>query len=219
MHYYIGLDLGQASEFTAWAVIERPRTEDPVYALRHLQRFALGTPFTQIVQEVAHLVGKLATDQDYPTLVIDQTGVGRPVLDLFRRVSMKANINPACITAGQQATTAEDGTRWVPKIELVSCLQVLLQARRLRVAKGLPEAQVLARELQTFRMKVTLASNEIGAWRENQHDDLVFAVALACWTAEREPPWGPNPISGGGESLMAKMPADVCLSEDWPRAW
>jgi hypothetical protein len=96
-------------------------------------------------------------------------------------------------------------------------LQVLLQGRRLRVAQGLPAAQVLARELQNFRMKVTLTnSDNLGAWRENQHDDLVLAVALACWMAEREPPWNYVAYSGRG-SLMDNAPEGMFLSPDWPQ--
>ena len=35
-----------------------------------------------------------------------------------------------------------------------------------------------------MRVRVTSSGNEqYGAWREGEHDDLVFAVALACWGA------------------------------------
>jgi len=203
-------------------VLERPDTKEPIYGLRHLHRFTLGTPFTQIVQEVRRLVGRLSSAEEYPTLLVDLTGVGRPVLDMIRRTSMPASIVPVCITAGQQASTQEDGTRLLPKIELVSCLQVLLQSRRLRVARDLPAANVLARELQNFRMKVTLtAGDAMAAWRENQHDDLVFAVAMACWMAEREPPLGPDAYACGGGSLLANMPKDLYSweDEDTPKHW
>jgi len=79
----------------------------------------------------------------------------------------------------------------VPKKELVTCLQVVMQSRRLRIARGLHEAALLVRELQQFQVKITTAANEtFGVWREGQHDDLVLAVALACWWAERCPPLG-----------------------------
>ena len=96
----------------------------------------------------------------------------------------------------------------MPKVELVSCLQILLQGRRLRVARNLPEAQVLARELQNFRVKVTLAATDAGVWRENKHDDLVLAVALACWQAERKLPtqWGAPSKNRG---ILGQAPAGV----------
>jgi hypothetical protein len=218
--HYLGLDLAQAGQFTACAVLERPDSEEPqpTYALRYLQRFTLGTPFKAIVEDVSQLVAKLPWEDNYPTLVVDQTGVGRPVLELFRQTGMRARIIPVCITAGQQATIHEDGARLVPKIELVSSLQVLLQNRRVRVARGLSAVSMLTRELQNFRMKVPLTnSNDLAAWREGQHDDLVFAVALACWMAEREPPWGPieAPVR---ESLMDQMPPGT-LMDGWPPDW
>src|SRR5271169_2521514 len=54
--YFSGLDLGRPSEFTALAVLERttnPDLESPgrklkFYAVRHLERFELGTSFPDI---------------------------------------------------------------------------------------------------------------------------------------------------------------------------
>jgi hypothetical protein len=73
----------------------------------------------------------------------------------------------------------------VPKKELVSVLQVLLQSKRLQVARALPMAAVLVKELECFRVKFTPSANEtFEAWRERDHDDLVLAAALAAWVGE-----------------------------------
>jgi hypothetical protein len=65
-----------------------------------------------------------------------------------------------------------------------------MQARRLQIARSLPDAATLVRELQNFQVKITAAANEtFGTWRDGQHDDLVLAVALACWWSERVPPF------------------------------
>jgi hypothetical protein len=213
--YYIGLDLGQASAFTAVAVLERPEEPDlgegPTYPLRHLQRFPLGTPYGEIAQTVA----RLADDRPLrgnATLVADQTGVGRPVVDLFRR-SVQARVVAVTITAGLTATQAEDGSRHVPKKDLVGCLQLLLQGRRLKVARSLPEADLLAREMANFQARITIVREDsLVAWREGRHDDLVLAVALACWLAEREPRWGPDAFSFGGDSLFANPPDEEFLT-------
>ena len=47
-------------------------------------------------------------------------------------------------------------------------------------------AEVLVRELSTFRAKVNIATgNEsFEAWRSRDHDDMVLAVALAAWLGE-----------------------------------
>jgi hypothetical protein len=45
----------------------------------------------------------------------------------------------------------------------------------------------LVKELETFNVKVNIrtAHDSYEAWRESDHDDLVLALALACWWAER----------------------------------
>src|SRR5262249_37676203 len=92
---------------------------------------------------------------------------------------------PVTITTGHAVTLTADGWH-VAKVELVGALQVLFQARRLKVAKGLPEVKTFVKELQNFRVKITAAVNEVfEAYREGMNDDLVLAVALAAWWAER----------------------------------
>ncbi|MHB8736953.1 MAG: hypothetical protein ACYC6M_16740, partial [Terriglobales bacterium] len=150
-----------------------------------MQRFPLNTPYTEIVPAVARLIG-MQPLYGAP-LIVDQTGVGCPVVDMLRRTG--GWMVPVTITAGHAVTQVEDGSWHVPKKELVTGLQVLMQTRRLRIARGLPDAATLVRELQNFQVKITVAANEtFGTWREGQHDDLVLAVALACWWAERCPP-------------------------------
>jgi hypothetical protein len=63
------------------------------------------------------------------------------------------------VTAGH--AVQPDGAGWhVPKKELVGALQVLLQSRRLQVARSLPMSTVLVKELEKFRVKITPATNE-----------------------------------------------------------
>jgi hypothetical protein len=59
----------------------------------------------------------------------------------------------------------------------------MLQAAQLQIAAGLPERETLVRELSEMRVAVEDAGREV--WRSGSHDDLVFAVALACWAARR----------------------------------
>ena len=56
----------------------------------------------------------------------------------------------------------------------------------------MPLAGKLEEELQRFSLKtVTLNSNNPEAWRENENDDLVFALALATWQAKEYLPKPP----------------------------
>jgi hypothetical protein len=186
-HYFIGLDLGQAQDFTAVAIIERPYGPEVRHHVRYLRRFPLGTPYPEIVEQVVKLAGHPALCN--PDLVVDQTGVGRAVVDLFREAYLIGDLVPVLITGGHTVSYGGSSSWHVPKKELVSGLQVLLQAQRLRIAKGLPEADTLAQELRNFKVKITVAGNEtFESWRERDHDDLVLAVALAAWWAERTAP-------------------------------
>jgi len=89
------------------------------------------------------------------------------------------------ITAGQ-SDTHDQGFYRVPKRDLIIGLQVVLQRRGLQIAAGLPFARTLVEELEAVEVKVSAAGDEqYAAWREGTHDDLVFAVALAYWSAAR----------------------------------
>ena len=65
----------------------------------------------------------------------------------------------------------------------------MLQTGRLKIAGGLLEAKTLIQELLAFQVKInTNAHDTYGAcWREGTHDDLVLAVAMAAWKADRYP--------------------------------
>jgi len=117
---------------------------------------------------------------------VDQTAVGKVVMDRLWKANLM--ITQVAISAGQTVEFIDGGGLRVPKKDLVSALQLLLQSRRLQVAPGLQDSDILAAELSAFRLrKVPLADTDTPEWRVGQHDDLVFAVALTCWHAERVP--------------------------------
>lgn len=184
--YTVGLDLGQTKDYTALVVIERHgEGEHVVYHARHLQRFELGTPYPAIVSSVAEMLKRTPLSDGKPRLAIDETGVGAPVVDLFRQAKLNATLYPIHITGGS-TINYDRGVEYVPKRDLVSVVQVALQTDKLKVARSLPEAQTLVRELQDFQVKITEAANDTyGAWREGTHDDLVLAVALALYTGKK----------------------------------
>ena len=179
MRQYVGLDLGQSGDFTAVAVLE---DGEEGYALRHLERFPLGTSYPDVVRQVVGLLGRCTR----PVLVVDRTGVGRPVVDLLvEQAAAACTLLPVTITAGRTVSREPDGGLLVPKRHLVGALRGLVENRRLRVASSLPDAAVLARELRDFRVRRTDSGHEVfGAPGSGRHDDLVLAVALAAWAAE-----------------------------------
>jgi hypothetical protein len=66
LKYFAGLDVGQAHQFTALAILERsqattddvPDRESRSYAVRHLKRWPLGTSYTAIRDRLAALFAK-----------------------------------------------------------------------------------------------------------------------------------------------------------------
>ena len=183
--FYLGLDLGQAQDPTALAAVERLETLSGTkarYHVRHLERAPLGTPYTGIISRISALLGHDPLC-GRTRLVVDATGVGAPVVDLL----VQARTSPVAVTITAGETMSRDGAAYrVPKRDLVGVLQVLLQSRRLKIADAIPEARLLVQEMLAFRAKITTNAHDMyGAWREGAHDDLVLAVALACWYGEQ----------------------------------
>jgi hypothetical protein len=197
MSFYVGVDLGQAQDFTAICVLEKLEDNDktPLHVW-HLERPQLGTYYPDIVERVKELIRDPAlTGTTYnwhtgrnvtlrPELVVDATGVGRPVVDMIRREGL--SFAPVLITGGD-IEHHDNGFYKVPKRNLVSSVQLALQSGRLKIAKELSLAGTLEKELKSFRIKVNIstAHDSYEAWREGDHDDLVLATALACWKAAR----------------------------------
>jgi hypothetical protein len=188
VRYYIGLDLGQAQDPSALAVLETADDRPPrTYSGRHLQRWSLGTSYPTVAKEAAELAEAMALSwRSQVSLCVDATGVGRAVVDLLRREPMPhVRMIPILITGGD-TVTQERGFWHVPKRDLIAAVQVALQTQRLKIASALPEAEILTRELANFQMKITLAGHDTyGAWREGTHDDLLLAVSCALWWGER----------------------------------
>jgi hypothetical protein len=227
--YYLGLDLGQARDYSALTIIEEQlyvgeawandvlyaqdyerglsagwvspaaitphqarlalklsgqygRPAEVPLAVRHLERFELGTKYTDVVQKVAEIARSEHLRNMPAVLLVDKTGVGAAVLDSFTH----ARIGAVAITLHGGSSVTRDPQRAgfrVPKRDLITVTQVLLQNGRLRVASGLPEAETLKKELLNFRVKIDpkTAHDSYEHWRESEHDDLVLAVSMAAW--------------------------------------
>jgi hypothetical protein len=119
-------------------------------------------------------------------VVADATDVGAPVVDMLRSGQLGCEVTAVNITGGEQETRS--GIVWnVPKRDLMTGLLVLLERRELRIALRLKEAGPLVRELTDVRMTAGSGGNvRMGADGGGQHDDLVVALALACWRAKRK---------------------------------
>lgn len=197
VRFFVGLDLGQTNDYTALCVVEKlgtpverfPISGQPKYPVfssyqaRHLVRLPLDTSYPAQVAAVATLL----RTQPLPAqslLIVDHTGVGRPVVDMVRAAPMPCEVHAVSIHGGNETT--RDGSNWhVPKRDLIACVQIALQSETLTIAAQLPEAKTLVQELLAYRVTIDekTAHDSYDA-RQGQHDDLVLALALAVWAGE-----------------------------------
>ncbi|MEZ5400816.1 MAG: hypothetical protein R2729_14180 [Bryobacteraceae bacterium] len=209
--YHVGVDLGQSRDPTAVALVARRESasiRDPAsweweseyeYQIRGLRRLPLGMTYPKIVEQI-ELLTRTVPEDATRELVVDATGVGAAVVDLlreqFRNVSMP--LVPVIFTAGE-AARCERGAWRVPKKDLVHSLLVTFQEDKLRIPENHELAAVLIGELKTMALKITGQDHtSYEAWRENEHDDLVFALAMATWRARK---CAPQPL-GGRQRLL-----------------
>jgi hypothetical protein len=205
--YYIGLDLAGVSDHAALVMVEYlptstgsrdPATYQWLYRreLRVvlMERFRRNTPYRDIVRRAAlcrhpHLEG-------HAQLLVEANGPGQPVIQMLRDERLKVNLIPVTTTGGQQSTVS-GGNRTVPKKELISVLEILFERTLLRVGAQLGHADLMRDELRQFeRWSGRGGHTKFGAGRG--HDDLVMALALACWWA-----WTNRRAVLSGPELMA----------------
>ncbi len=202
----LGIDLGKKKDYSAVILLEREArptgktnrgdrgqlveiTENH-YNLTHIERLPLGTAYTDQVDHIKELHDRLVAQGRDVTLVVDRGGPGESVMDLIRAAGLYAI--GIYITSGHKVT--RDGRDYgVPKGDLITMVDVLIQSKRLQVHMGLPFAELLLSELEGFNRETnqrghTSFGSDVGVlWRERDHDDLVLATALALWYGENVP--------------------------------
>lgn len=198
--WIVGVDLGQSTDPTAicalhhrvlplqrWTPNDKAKTwkqeRDEHFDVRHLERLPLGMPYPSQVQYVATLLGRPPLVG--AKLVIDETGVGRPVGDLLDQAGLRPN--RVTITAGLESTQHGGNSFHVPKGLLISGVDARLHTGELRIAAAIRDAPALQEELKDFQRKVSDAGRATYNARTGAHDDLVLAVAIALWFATSGP--------------------------------
>lgn len=184
--FFVGLDLGQKRDHTALVVVERIEnrrafmgTEFERLVVRYVERMALGMPYPQVVERVREIVRCDELYHGRSTLTVDATGVGAPVIDMLNAARLGCPVMAVTITGGERASG-----QCVPKQDLMAELLVLLENRKLTIGK-LREGPRLVKELGEVRAQVNASGRmRLGAERSGEHDDLVIALALACWSAK-----------------------------------
>lgn len=200
--FVVGLQFGRVGAPAALAVVERAPgalEADPVHhELSHLQRWPAGTAYPKIIREVAELLRSplpvLQANRDAlghtlprdlagqtTALVVNATGVGRAALELLDDEEPDLRTVATWVTTGDQAVEGDDGWR-VPQRELVAAVQVLEQQDRLAMAEDLADYPELRQQMDAFKVIPGVAGRD--RYNPTAGEDLVVAVALACWWGE-----------------------------------
>jgi hypothetical protein len=180
----VGVDIGQRRDPTAIAVVEQEerRAIETHHMVRHLERLPLGSPYPAVAERVAAVVQGVhaATSGEAPTLYLDSTGVGSPIVDVLRAAGVGdlAQLKAVFFNHGDRRKV-ERGEVKLGKAWLVSRMQALLQSGLLHLPRT-AEAEALGKELLDYEIRVTEDANDrYGAFRVGTHDDLVTALGLA----------------------------------------
>jgi hypothetical protein len=209
--YVLGVDLGQGQDHSATALLEaieqhpedvtcrvgRPDDErtgrrevrlttSPQLRCHHVHRFPLDLPYPDLVQYLVDLITRVR-QKGRVDVVIDNGGPGRVVGDML----VTRGIYPvriAIVGTGEAHQTALDRLS-VSQGELIHTTVKLSQQGILKLAPKLKGLAMIKDELQKFAVKVSLRGHEtFGNFVPGSHDDLIFALSLACWYASS--PWG-----------------------------
>lgn len=194
--YIVGVDLGRDTDPTAIVVGEdegvpvgitkqdggggflEEKAINRFLRVVYIEQIPLKTNYIDIARRLAAITNHslLAMRAE---MYIDATGVGRAVMDILRNEQIKAT--GITITSG--ATESVIGDRLaVPKVAIIDSAISLLHQGRISFAGGLDFADVMAMQLQQFKMK---RRDNGGVSYENStdavHDDLVIALGLVSW--------------------------------------
>jgi hypothetical protein len=192
LDHIVSVDLGQAADYTAITIVQvlpinvlmdGKQVTQNRYEVRYLERCDLGTRYPAIVKKCLTLLGQEPLSRETP-FVVDRTGVGRAVVDMFA----EKGLEPISITihGGDKVNDEEWRHYRVPKRDLIGSLETLYHSGRIVVGVTLRHAATLTSELTNFHGTINIATkhDSYEAWRESIHDDLVLAVAMACWYGE-----------------------------------
>ena len=224
--FYLGLDLGKQSTFTALCILSpdptyarrrevweleadiemetrkrRPelpvtdvkgeRPPRPIFWVRHLERVPLNTHYRDVAKYVAAMLqtGKLAERTE---ICVDAGGVGNSVAEQLEDAGIYY-FERVVITGARQETESGKYHR-VPKVDLISAMEVAFQNREIKFPPRMPFAAELEEELENFQSRETAAGNTVfETAKAGAFDDLLLSMSLALRAGKHGEQVGPPP--------------------------
>ena len=170
--FILGLSSGKAEGHAAIALVETfgKYQINKRYNLRHVEQFKLKSD-DDIVNRIIEFL-----DYDYfkegVDLIADITLCRQKLISSLT----KTGLNPVAVTIiDEVAKTSDDGVYVLPRKELLTNLQMLYVAERLRLNPQSALGKVIAEGILKFRTPN----------KKPEYEDLIFALALACWYGQK----------------------------------
>lgn len=206
--FHVGVDFGQRRDHTAVVVLEQRVVylgmRDPVYytpncevrmGIRLIERIPLLVGFDTVMGDLERLSQCQEFDGRKVVTALDATSVVGWVVEDVRRREMHGRVYPVWITSGATGRD-KDGFWTTPRTELLQTLMVSVEMGRLECG-DVPGWWDLRSELASLRR--VYGENGMRYETDGEHDDLVFALAMAVWGVQR------HPLPVKGEELLRKM--------------
>jgi phage FluMu gp28-like protein len=177
--YFVGLDLGRKQDHSALVVVERSlRAMNTRYidaytkwetflTVRYAKQWKLGTAYGEVAKQVGVIFKKVEA-LGRGVLVFDQTGVGDAVFEMIREHLRGSNVEGVVITHDL-------------KRNMYAALETNLEQEKLKIAEDCDSSRQLRQEMLTVEIRRVGFGYKYGAFDKDAHDDLVMALALACW--------------------------------------
>ena len=152
-----GIDVASRMDYTALITLENINNN---YVIRQAKRWR-GQNYTQICNEITQYIKG--------DVIIDATGVGYAVAEM-----LPAPLIKVWLTGGEK--TSFDGQMWkVPQVQLISNLVLKIEQEQIKIPSNLSLKDNILHELNVLKQGRKFEA------KEGEHDDLVFALALALW--------------------------------------
>jgi hypothetical protein len=178
--YYAGLDSGKLQDYSVLSVA---KVEDNTIKLFYMHEFPLETPYSQVIGHLAKANEKFL----FQKVLVDQTGVGEPILEEIRSQGMN------CVEGLK--FTAET------KEELLTGLKILMEQERLAI----PYHRRLCEQINEQQYAYSKSGHLQFSHSPNSHDDMLWSLALAVKASRTEPQpklWVLSRISRGRMKLQ-----------------
>jgi len=184
--YIAGLDLGQQQDYSVLSILELIIMDDltPKYILRDIKRYPLKTDYMHIVLDVSSILNREEL-LSKSVFVMDYSGVGTPIYDLFK-INM-SNTYPigVSIAGGNNTHWRTRSNAIVAKKDIVSTFQVVIQNKRLIIPYNLSLIREVEKEFLNFKAKLTKTASVIFEAKGSiYHDDIVMSIGVALWYSE-----------------------------------